>query len=337
MTRILTFGELLVRLSPPGDERLLQTPQLQVHVGGCEANVAAGLAQLGIAAAYCTVIPESPLADAALRYLRAEGIDVSPVQRGAGRLGLYFLERGADLRPLRTVYDRAHSAFAGLRAYTLPWDTLLQGTWGVHTSGIVAALGDEPVTALTALLAEARARQVVTSFDCNFRPALWVGRDPRPVVTPLMPHVDLLIGNPGAFATMLGVSTAGTLPEPPEALHDTARALHARWGMSRIAITQRDVRDASTHAWRAWLWEAADDVLYDGGAHVVRVVDRVGGGDAFAAALLAGLSRGVKPALAIRLASAAGAHKLTVPGDFPRTTWAELAAVAQCALPEFTS
>jgi 2-dehydro-3-deoxygluconokinase len=334
MTSLLSFGELLLRLSPPGDERLLQSGRFEVHVGGCEANVAAGLSQLGVAAAYCTVLPASPLAEAALRFLRAEGIDVTRVQRGEGRLGLYFLERGADLRPLRTVYDRAHSAFAALRADQFDWATMLVGVHGVHSSGIVAALGDEPLAALTALLATARRLGVSTSFDCNFRPALWGGRNPQPIVTPLMSQVDLLIGNPGAFGVMLGEATAGSLPEPPDALLDTARRLHARWGIPRIAITQRDVRDASTHAWRAWLWSAADDRLLDGGSHVVRVVDRVGGGDAFAAALLAALAKQVPPETAIRLATAAGAHKLTVPGDFPRCSWPELATLAACSLPE---
>lgn len=324
---VVTFGELLLRLSPPGDERWLQSPAFAAYVGGCEANVAAGLAQCGVPTRYCSRVPDSPIGEAALRPLRAEGVDVSTVTRGGARLGLYYLERGADLRPLRAVYDRAGSAFATASPADFAIHTALEGAGWFHSSGIVPALGAAAAETLLGALAAARAAQIVTSLDCNYRPALWTGRDPQPVITPLLPLVDCLIGNPGAFATMLGVPTEGTPPERPEALLATARRLHAQWGTRRIAITQRQVVDASTHEWCAWLWQADEDRLHDGGSYRVRVVDRVGGGDAFAAVLIAGLHRGLAPADTIRLATAAGAHKLTVPGDFPRVQWSELEAL----------
>jgi 2-dehydro-3-deoxygluconokinase len=326
---VVTFGELLMRLSPPGDERLLQSSTLTATFGGCEANVAVGLAQFGVPSRYVTCVPNSPIGEAAVVALRGQGVDVSQMLRSERRLGLYFLERGADLRALRTVYDRAHSGFAAITAEGVDAEAWLSRAAWLHSSGIVAALGEGPHGALNALLRVARARGVRTSVDCNYRPALWQGRDPRPLMTPLMSSVDLLIGNPEAFRVMLGVETCGTMPEPPDALLETARALHARWGISHVAITQRAVHDASTHGWRAWLWSAGDDRLHDGGRYTVRVVDRVGGGDAFAAGLLTMLRDDVPPGDAIRFATAAGAHKLTVPGDWPRTTRAEIAQLAE--------
>jgi 2-dehydro-3-deoxygluconokinase len=328
---VLTFGELLLRLSPPGDERLLQSASLITSFGGCEANVAVGLAQFGVPSRYVSCVPNNAIGDAARRALRAEGVDIDCMMRRDERLGVYFLERGSGLRGLRTVYDRAHSGFS----YTTPVDLRVEAwcadvSW-VHSSGIVPALGDGPREAVQELFAVARRRGIRTSLDCNYRPALWRGRDPQPVITSLAPSVDLLIGNPEAFKVMLGVETRGTMPEPPDALLETARALHARWGTSSIAITQRDVQDASTHGWRAWLWQATDDRLHDGGRYTVRVVDRVGGGDAFAAGLLTMLREGAEGAAAIRFATAAGAHKLTVPGDWPRTTRAEISALAEHA------
>ncbi|MCU0646588.1 MAG: sugar kinase [Gemmatimonadaceae bacterium] len=328
---VLTFGELLLRLSPPGDERLLQSATLSATFGGCEANVAVGLAQFGVPSRYVSCVPTNAIGDAACRALRAEGVNVDAMLRRDARLGMYFLERGSGLRALRTVYDRAHSGFAQISADDLHVDAWLAGVTWVHSSGIVPALGAGPAEALHALFASARARGVRTSLDCNYRPALWQGRDPQPMITPLASAVDVLIGNPDAFRIMLGVETRGAMPEPPEALFETARALHARWGISHVAITQREVHDASTHGWRAWLWHVADDRLHDGGSYTVRVVDRVGGGDAFAAGLLTMLHEGVEAAQAIRFATAAGAHKLTVPGDWPRTTRTEIAALAQGA------
>lgn len=331
MSHILTFGELLLRISPVGDERFLQSSVMQVLTGGCEANVASGLAQFGVPVEYLTRLPDHAVAHAALRALRADGVSTRHVVHGGERMGLYYLERGAALRPLRSVYDRAHSAFTEIRSTDLPIAEALTGAAWLHTSGIVAALGESALQTLTDLLTQARARGVRTSFDCNYRPALWRNRNPQHSLLPLMPFVDLLIGNPGAFAEMLGEPTEGALPEPPDALRDTAVRLHRRFGIPRVAITQRDVRDSSVHAWRAWLWDSTDGVLHDGGSYVVSVVDRVGGGDAFAAGLLAALYRERPMADAIRFATAAGAHKLTVPGDFPRATWEEIAALTSSA------
>lgn len=324
---VVTFGEVLLRLSPPGDERLFQSPELRTWWGGAEANVAAGLANLGTPARHVTQLPLGAIGDAAERALRAEGVDTGHVVRAGSRMGLYFLERGADLRPLRVVYDRAGSAFAQLDPTSFDWQTILSNAGWLHVSGITPALGAGPLTCVTDALAAARALQVGVSLDLNYRPALWGARDPRPIMQPLALQADLLIANPGAISTMLGIETAGAMPEPRDAVCATAAKVSAEYGCTRVAITQRDVVSASQHAWQAWLWSADTGQFDHGGRYQVHVVDRVGGGDAFAAALLHTLRAGATTADAVRFATAAGALKLTIPGDVNRVRAADVEAL----------
>lgn len=324
MKRIVCFGEMLMRLSPPGDERLLQSHQLTTSFGGSEVNTAIGLAQFGLRPEIVTYLPANAIGDAALRTLRAEGVDVTHVRRGGGRMGLYFVERGADVRALSTVYDRAGSSFAEIDGGEIDWDALLDGADWLHVSGITPALGDGPWCATQHAFNAARRLKVGTSLDLNWRPALWGQRDPQRVIPEFAEKADLLIGNPGAIEVMLGVKTEGTMPETPDALRDTARRLKQEFGCARVAITQREVHSASEHGWRAFLYDSADDTLHASRAHRVRVVDRVGGGDSFAAGLLWALFEGKPAAQAVEFASAASALKLTIPGDFNRVSVAEV-------------
>lgn len=333
MKRVVTFGEVLLRLSPPGQERLFQTPQLRTYFGGAEANVAAGLSQLGMRAMHVTRVPDNPLGDAALAGLRGEGVDVRSVARGGSRLGIYFVESGADLRPLRVVYDRAGSAFSEIEPADIPWEDVLRGADWFHVSGITPALGAGPCRSVMAALDAARANSVPVSVDLNYRPALWQGRDPRPLLEPIARRAHLLIANPGAIEIMLGIETEGTAPEPPDALAATARRVHETFGCARVAITQREVLSAGEHGWSAHLWDAATGTLHAGGRYQVRLVDRVGGGDSFAAALLYALLLGRAPDDAIRFATAAGALKLTIPGDINRCSAAEIERVLSTASP----
>ena len=331
MKRIVFLGEMLMRLSPPGDERLLQSHTLVTSFGGSEVNTAISLAHFGMRPEMVTRLPSNPIGDAALRVLRAEGVEVRHVMRGGPRMGLYFVERGADLRPLSTVYDRAGSSFAELDAGETDWDELLKGADWLHVSGITPALGEGPWCATQHAFNAARRLNVGTSFDLNWRPALWGKRDPKRVIPEFAGKADLLIGNPGAMEIMLGVKTAGTMPEPPEALHDTARRLTSQFGCRQVAITQREVMSASEHAWRAFLYDTADDRLHASRRHQVRVVDRVGGGDSFVAGLLWALLTGEPAARAVEFASAASALKLTIPGDFNRVSVAEVQRLVQTA------
>src|SRR5438093_1609858 len=208
---VVTFGELLLRLSPPGEQQLLESPVLHTFFGGAEANVAVALRHLGVPSSYITRLPEGPLGDAGLDALRREGVSVDRVLRGGGgsRLGLYFVEPGADLRSMRVVYDRAGSAFSQITPADVDWAAALADVHWLHGTGITPALGDGPATALTDGFAAARERGVTVSLDLNYREALWRGRDPRPVLEPLAHRADVLIGNREAVRAMLGVEANG--------------------------------------------------------------------------------------------------------------------------------
>ena len=319
-----TFGEVLLRLSPPGTERFFQSPELRTWWGGAEANVAAGLANLGLPAQHVSVLPDNAIGDAAIGALRGEGVDTRYIARRGARVGLYFLESGADLRPLRVVYDRAHSAFAELDPNLFEWPVILRDARWLHLSGVSAALGDSVVSCMMTAMDAAIALGVPISLDLNYRPALWKDRDPRPIMQPLAARASLLIANPGAIETMLDVVTEGELPEPPDALRATAERLQATYGFGRIALTQREVVSASMHGWQAHLWDASTNALHFGGHYSVTLVDRVGGGDAFAAALVHQLLSDVPLDQALRFATAAGALKLTIPGDVNRVRAADI-------------
>ncbi len=319
-TPVVTFGEVLLRLSPPGHERLFQSPALRSYWGGAEANVAVGLAHLGTASQHVTVLPPGAVGDAAFGALRAEGVDTSRVLRHGDRMGLYFVEPGADVRPLRVVYDRAHSAFALQQGDEFDWTAILNNARWLHLTGISAAVGDGSLRSVHAAIDAATELNVPVSLDLNFRPALWIGRDPRPIMQALAARASLLIGNPGAIDVMLGLRTAGSPPEPRHAIEATVSALRDTYGTRTIAITQREVHSAERHTWQAWLSTAAGGALHHGGRYTADVVDRAGGGDAFAAGLLHAILAGLPDAEAIRFATAAGALKLGLPGDMSRAS-----------------
>ena len=322
MKRVVCFGELMLRLSPPGDERLFQSPQLRTWFGGSEANVAAGIVHLGGAASYVTRLPRNAVGDAALAALRAEGIGVDGILRGGERMGIYFVESGADLRPMRVVYDRAGSAFSRIDPDELRWHSILDGAGWLHLSGITPALGEGPASAALEAARTARSAGVKVSVDLNYRPALWAGRDPKTVVPQLVRGCDLLVGNPGAAAAMLGVDSGEGDSHDPVFVRRAAERIAGELECGAVAITLRDVVSASEHRWSAALWDGAQ--MHAARRHTVRIVDRVGGGDSFAAALIFALQTGREGTDALEFATAASALKLTIPGDFNRVSAAEV-------------
>lgn len=318
--RVVTFGEVLLRLSPPLNERFFQSPQLRTFWGGAEANVAAGLAWLGVPSAHVTLFPDNAVGEAAMRSLQGDGVDMSHARRGAGRQGVYFLDPGAGERPLSVTYDRAGSAFANQRGDEFDWSRILAGASWLHVSGVSAALGDGPYAGVRHAVDAANALGVPVSLDLNHRPALWAGRDPKPLMQPLAAQASLLIGNPGAIAVMLGITTDGEWPEAPEAVAVTARAVHEQFGCARVAVTQREVVSASEHGWQAHLYDAASETMWSARRYRMRVIDRVGGGDSFVAALLHQFGQGAPLPEALEFATGASALKLTVSGDVNRVT-----------------
>jgi len=308
--RVVAFGEMLLRLSPPGDERLLESSELHTFFGGAEANVAVALTHLGLRTDYVTRLPANPLGDAAVEVLQREGVGTEWILRGGDRLGLYFVESTADLRAMRVVYDRAGSALAQIDPREIDWTRVLAGAAWFHATGITPALGNGPAAALAAAIACARANRVRVSLDLNYREALWRGRDPRSVIEPLARGADVLIGNRDAVRALLGIEDGDAL----------GQRLAERYGCGLVAITQREILGPREHAWSATLYDSPTPALLHSRRHVVQVVDRVGGGDSFAAGLIAALLDAQPPAAALEFAVAVGALKLGVPGDFGRAT-----------------
>ena len=317
---VVTFGELLLRLSPPGEERLLESPVLHTCFGGAEANVAVALRHLGVPSSYITRLPESPLGEAGLGALQREGVTVDRVLRGGSRLGLYFVEPGADLRDMRVVYDRASSAFSQITPADVDWSAALAGARWLHGTGITPALGNGPATALSDGFAAARQRGVTVSLDLNYREALWRGppRDPRPLIEPLARQANVLIGNRDAVRAMLGVEA-------------NAEELANRYGCRAVAITRREILGPREHGWSAVLYDSATRAVVRSHRHVVQVVDRVGGGDSFTAGLIAALLVEQSPQDAVEFAAAAGALKLGQAGDFCRSTTPEVSRLVKTA------
>ena len=318
MTRVVTFGELLLRLSPPGEERLFESSDLVTCFGGAEANVAVALSHFGVQCDYVTRVPDNPIGDAGVAALKREGVGTEWIVRGGERLGIYFVESGADLRAMRVVYDRAGSALARIDPRGLDWPRVLAGAAWFHASGITPALGDGPAAALAGAIACARAQNIPVSFDLNYREALWHDRDPRPLVEPLARQATVLIANPTAVRAMLGIDADEASLATPELARELTQRLAHRCGVKRVALTRREILGARQHGWSAVLYDAESRLFAQSRRHCVEVVDRVGGGDSFAAALIARLLGGDPPAGALEFAVAASALKLTVPGDFSR-------------------
>jgi len=311
---IAFFGELMLRLSPPGRELLLQTPKLEVHVGGAEANVATGLACLGHPVRMVSAVSDNALGRAAVDELRRHGIDTSTIVRESGRLGLYFLTPGAGLRASEVVYDRAHSVFATRSADAWDWDKALNGATRLHLSGITPALGHNTATAAIAAAEAAAARGIPVSFDGNYRAKLWDAwdSDPKKVLTRLIGHADLLFGNHRDVSLLLGREFSG---DGPDRRREAAEAAFQAFPkLEMIASTARHVVDADSHRIAARIDTRAgghqtEEVVIAG------IVDRIGAGDAFAAGVLHGLLRGGDPVDAADAGLALTALKHSLPGD----------------------
>jgi 2-dehydro-3-deoxygluconokinase len=330
--KTVTFGELLLRLSPPGHERLLQSPRLKATFGGGEANVAVSLARFGAASHFVTRLPENAIGDAALRALRGEGVGVDFIQRGGERVGIYFAETGASQRASLVVYDRAHSAVSELAAASIAWPEVLHGAAWFHTTGITPALGSGPAACTQAALAAARAAGATVSMDLNYRRKLWSEAEARRTMRPLMSHVHLVIANEEDLQSVLGVPVAQTDVTQSRLDIDAYRAAAARvvadYGIKQVAITLRESISASDNGWSALLYDGPSRTLHRGPRYVLRLVDRIGGGDSFAAGLIYALLEGRAPEAALRFAVAASALKHTIPGDFNRVSVAEVERLA---------
>ncbi|TXC72639.1 sugar kinase [Sphingomonas ginsenosidivorax] len=314
MAKLLAFGEIMLRLSPPGRELLLQTPKLDVWVAGAEANVATQLAKLGHDVGFASMVPDNDLGRSAVTTLRGHGVDTKGIALGGERMGLYFVTSGAGMRATEVIYDRAWSSFAQAPTSAWDWDTLLDGVDRLHLSGITPALGPVPAQSALAAVRAASERGIAVSFDGNWRGKLWERWDanPRAILTELVEHADLMFGNHRDIALLLGREFPGGAEdrrrEAVEAAFDAFPKLQT------VASTARHVEHVDLHRLSARVDTRAghaqtDEVVLAG------IVDRIGGGDAFASGVLHALRSGEDSAGAARTGLALAALKHSLPGD----------------------
>jgi 2-dehydro-3-deoxygluconokinase len=332
MTRVITFGELMLRLSPPGFERLLQSPVLSATFGGGEANVAVSLAQFGLESWYVTRLPSHAIGDAAVRALRAEGVRTDAIVRGGERVGIYFAEAGASQRASTVIYDRAHSAVSDISPTDVDWRAVLTGAAWLHVTGITPALGERAAAATRAAIEAARAAGARVSIDLNFRKKLWSEAQAQAVMRPLTKGVDLVIANEEDLQAVLGVHVTGADVTSGRldlaAYRAAAERVSRDFDVAFVALTLRESHSASDNGWSGALWDRRSGTFHHSQHYDVRLVDRIGGGDSFAAGLIYGLVTGRTPEASLRFAVAASALKQTIPGDFNRVSVKEVDSLA---------
>jgi 2-dehydro-3-deoxygluconokinase len=326
--KVVTFGEILLRLSPPGFERLFQSPMLSATFGGGEANVAVSLAHFGLDSHYVTRLPAHAIGDAALHALRREGVRTGFVQRGGDRLGIYFAETGAGQRASTVTYDRAHSAIAAIVPGSIDWPAVLEGAAWLHVTGITPALGDGPAACVREAMKAARQAGAAVSVDLNFRRTLWTEARAREVMRPLVGGVDLVVANEEDIQAVLGLDvpdadvTTGRVQ--PGAYRAVAERVSSEFDVAMVAVTLRESVSASDNGWSAVLWHRSTGAYLESRRYDVRVVDRIGAGDSFAAGLIFALLSKRTPPDALAFATAASALKHSIPGDFNRVSIAEV-------------
>lgn len=330
MKRIITFGEIMLRLNPEGYQRFVQAQKFEASYAGGEANVAVSLAQYGMDAAFVTKVPSHELGQCAVNALRQFGVDTRFMLRGGSRLGLYYVEKGASQRPSKVIYDRAGSAISQAAAGEFDWDTIFSGADWFHWTGITPALGGAlPDLCLEACRA-AKAHGVTVSCDLNFRKKLWDSQTANAVMSRLMPYVDLCIANEEDAKDVFGIEAedtdigAGRLSR--DGYRSVAAQLCVRFGCRAAAITLRGSLSANDNDWAAMLYTGG--TAYFSPSYRIHIVDRVGGGDSFGGALIYALLCEKAPQEAINFAAAASCLKHTIEHDFNLISAAEAESLA---------
>jgi 2-dehydro-3-deoxygluconokinase len=329
MPKTVTFGELMLRLSPPGYERFLQSPLLRATWGGGAANVAVSLANFGLESYYVTRLPKHDIGSAAVRALAAEGVQTRYIVRGGDRVGVYYTEIGAAQRPSTVIYDRARSAIAEMEPGTVKWSEVFAGADWFHCTGITPALGAKATACTREALEAARAAGVRVSMDLNYRKKLWTEAEAQKVMRPFVQEfVDVVIANEEDVQSVLGLDvhgtdvTKGTLNL--EGYRDVAERVAREFDVAQVAITLRESKSATENGWSGVLFDAAAGAFHVGQRYEIIVVDRIGGGDSFAGGLIYGLVTGRSAEASLRFAVAASALKHSIPGDYNRVSVTEV-------------
>ena len=329
MAKAVCFGEIMMRLSPPGYLRFVQADSFGVVYGGGEANVSVSLAGFGIDSAFVTKLPDNPLGQSAINQLRQFGVDTSKIARGGERIGIYFLEKGASQRASVVVYDRKYSSVSKSTAVDYDWDAVFEGVSWFHFTGITPALGDNVADVLLEACKKAKEKGVYISCDLNFRKNLWTAQKANQVMSGLMQYVDLCIGNEEDADKVFGIKAPNTDISGGKLSHEgyrkVAEELVARFGFKKVAITLRGSISASDNNWAAMLFDGGQ--CYFSKNYPVHIVDRVGGGDSFAGGLIYGLMSGYNGQDALEFAVAASCLKHSIEGDFNHVSVKEVEAL----------
>jgi 2-dehydro-3-deoxygluconokinase len=328
MTKTVCFGEIMLRLKPPGFDRLMQTHLLEATFGGGEANVAVTLTNFGMPSSFVTVLPRNDLAEACIRELRGFGVDTSSIVRAGDRLGIYFLETGSNQRASKVIYDRMNSAIAQAKPGDIDWSKALAGAGWLHITGITPAISQSAADLSLEALKAAKALGLQVSCDLNYRKNLWkYGKQAIDIMTGLTGYVDTLIANEEDFEKCLGISSGHDVEKgqvDPKAYLPVARIAMERFpNVKRVAITLRQSQSADRNLWQACLFDGSE-FLVSRQYEITDIVDRVGGGDSFSGGLIYGLNAYDNPQEALEFAVAASCLKHTINGDYNRVSVAEV-------------
>jgi len=317
MSKIVTMGEMMLRLAPQGYKRFVQADCFDATYGGGEANVAVSLAQFSQHVVFCSKFPLNPLGDSAIAFLRKNGVDTSKLVRGGERIGIYFLEKGASQRPSKVIYDRAHSAFSTLRAEELDIEGILDKANWFHFTGITPALGQNAADTLKVMLNACKEKGITVSCDLNYRNKLWSRQEAKQVMSELMEYTNILIANEEDVSDVFDIHPADTDIEKGKlnisAYKDMGKLLLETFALEKVAFTLRGSISASINEWSGMLIDK--DACYTAPKYSINIVDRVGGGDSFCAGLIYALLNGKTGQEVIDFAAAASCLKHTVEGD----------------------
>ena len=317
MAKVVTFGEIMMRLQPPGYKRFIQAQSLEVEYGGGEANVAVSVANYGMNACFVTKLPDNPIGDACLAQLRKMNVCTKHIARGGERLGIYFAEKGASQRASNVVYDRAHSSIATASSEDFDWDAIFDGADWFHFTGITPAISDEAAGITLMACKKAKEKGVKISCDLNFRKKLWTSEKAGRVMGELCEYVDVLIANEEDAEKVFGIKaaatdiTSGELSD--EGYKDVCKQLTDRFGFEKVAITLRESVSASINNWAALLYDGGN--FYKSKKYTMNIVDRVGGGDSFGGGLIYAALAGYDSQDIIEFAVAASCLKHSIEGD----------------------
>jgi 2-dehydro-3-deoxygluconokinase len=318
MGKVITFGEIMLRLAPEGYGRFVQASSFGAAYGGGEANVAVSLANFGLDVAFVTKLPGHEIGQAAVNALRQFGVDTSNIVRGGGRVGIYFLEKGASQRPSKVIYDRAYSAVAEASPSDFDWGAIFSGSSWFHFTGITPALGDNAAAITLEAVKTAKAQGLTVSCDLNYRKNLWSREKAGEVMGAIAPFVDICIANEEDAADVFGIraknSDAGSGVLSHEGYREAAKTLADRFGFKQTAVTLRESVSASDNNWAAMLYDGKEFLFSK--KYAVHIVDRVGGGDSFGAGFIYGSLQGWPSRETLEFAVAASCLKHSIEGDF---------------------